>query len=106
MARPAPFQKFTKDPADVLDYLLDWRKGEKPFLAEDEVILTSTWAAKTTAWVTTTDITIDSSTHTASTTTVWVSDGLVPATYYLTNHIVTDQGREKDETIQIILEEQ
>lgn len=108
MARPPDFTKYKQDPADVLDYRNNWRTAVDPFLAPTEVISTSTWTAYDTSWVANDDITIDSSpsTHTDTTATVWVSDGVLGSTYYLTNHIVTDEGREKDETISITIEEQ
>lgn len=100
------FRKFKKDPADVLDYLNDWQALPLAFLGSGETIESSGWTAYTTAWGSTDDITIDSSSFTDTTSTVWLSEGVRGVTYYLTNHIVTNQSREKDETIQIIMEEQ
>jgi hypothetical protein len=108
--RPPDFEKYKQDPSDVLDYLNDWQDTSegKPFLGPSEVIDTSTWTAYTTGWVETDDITIDDpvATKTDTTATVWVSGGVLGTTYYLTNHIVTDEGREKDDTISITIEEQ
>lgn len=100
------FDTKIKDPADVLDYLVDWQGGSLPFLAEGETITASTWAAHDPKWVATDNITIDSDSHTATTTTVWLSGGTAPESYYVTNHVVTDQGREKDHSIQIKMKEQ
>ena len=105
MKLPA-FEKYKQDPADVLDYPNDWRAQPKPFLQAGEKIVSSTWTAYTTAWVPTTDLTLADAAFTDTTTVIWISDGLKGATYFVTNHIVTDQGREKDETIIIIIEEQ
>lgn len=108
MAKPPPFEKYKQDPADVLDYTINWRSSTDPFLGATEVITESTWTAYTTAWAAAVDVTIDEpvSTHTDTTTTVWVSEAALGKTYYLTNHIVTDQGREKDLTIALTIEEQ
>jgi hypothetical protein len=95
-----------QDPSDKLDYGWDWQKQPDPFLALGETITTSTWTAFTDEWVVSTDITLSDESHTETTTTVWVSDGVVGSTYRLTNHIVTSQSREKDETFEIYIEEQ
>lgn len=103
---PSNAKRFWKDPDDVLDYLNDWQNGDEPFLRPGDVINTSTWAVFNTLWVANTDLVINSSTHDNTTATVRLSAGLVGATYYVTNHIVTSEGLQKDETIQIICEEQ
>lgn len=100
------FEKKEKDPADVLDYLINWQDGTQPFLAEAEVITTSSWATYNPQWEPTTDLTVNSDSHTDTTATAWVSGGVAGEKYYLTNHIITDQGREKDLSIQIICKEQ
>lgn len=113
MAKPPPFPKKSQDPADVLDYEHNWRAvatgpDDLPFLAPTEIIDTSTWTAYTVGWIGTDDITIDdpAASHTDTTAKVWVSGGDLGVTYYITNHIVTDEGREKDRTIAITIEEQ
>jgi hypothetical protein len=100
------FDTRIKDPADVLDYLIDWQAGAKPFLSEDEVITTSSWTAYDDKWAATDDLVIDSDSHTDTTATGWVSGGLAGQKYYITNHVVTDQGREKDLSIKIDCKEQ
>lgn len=100
------FETRTKDPADVLDYLINWQDGTKPFLTQDEVITASSWLAYTDKWAATDDLVIDSDSHTDTTATVWVSGGLTGKTFYITNHVVTDQGREKDLSIKIDCKEQ
>lgn len=110
MARPPDFEKYKQDPADVLDYENDWRdlSEGKPFLGESEVIVSSTWTVYDTGWDVSDDAAIDSTapSFTDTTTKVWVSEGVLGKTVYLTNHIVTDEGREKDDTIAITFEEQ
>lgn len=107
------YRAYEKDPADVLDYLNNWRPdpvglaaGQEPFLAADEVITASTWAAYTIEWVPTTDIAIDSDSHTDTTATVWLSAGVAGGLYFITNHVTTAEGRQKDWTFLIICKEQ
>lgn len=106
--RPPAFEKYKQDPADVLDYQFNWRSTKKPFLGSSETIVSSTWTAYTTGWAVTTAIALDATapSFTDTTTKVWVSEGVKGVTYYVTNHIVTSQGREKDESIAITIEEQ
>ena len=77
---------FTKDPQAVLDYTQDWTK----WLAGDTI------ASATASIGTQTSIAVDSTTHTASTVTAWVSGGVVGARYYVTVTVVT-VGRRTDE---------
>lgn len=105
------FRVYDKDPADVLDYLNNWQptdvpSGTEPFLADGETITTSTWAAYTPEWVAADDIAIDSDSHTDTTATVWLSGGIRAIWYFVTNHVVTDQGREKDWSFIINMKEQ
>lgn len=95
-----------QDPSDILDYGFNWKSAVDPFLQTGETITTSTWAAFTTDWVTTPDITLSDESHTETTTTLRVSGGVIGTTYRLTNHVVTSQSREKDETFEIYIEEQ
>lgn len=97
-----------KDPADKLDYLIDWRGGTNPGLAEDETITTSTWTAYDTAWVETDDLVVhdELNSHTGTTATGWASGGTTNTSVYFTNHIVTDQGRELSYSIKIKIKEQ
>lgn len=106
----------TKDPADKLDYLIDWRNpdaalfppGTVPGLAEDENISTSTWVAYDPKWVATDDVTVhdELNSHTTTTATGWVSGGTRGADVFFTNHIVTDQGRELSCSIKLKIREQ
>lgn len=100
------FPKRKQDPADRLDYGVNWQKPPKPFLQDGETITTSTWTLYTTAWVVASGPTLDDDTHTDTTSAVFVSDLVKGVTYFLTNHIVTSEGREKDESVTLICEEQ
>ena len=79
------------DPDAVLDYGCDWTA----WLAGD-TITASSWT------VSGTGLTIDSDSNTTTTTTVWVSGGTDGTNYDLTNHIVTDDGREDDRTLVLV----
>jgi hypothetical protein len=111
-----------KDPADVLDFQIDWRAtelpaGQIPVLAEDETITAATWTAyylpaganpqdPNFEWVETDDFNVDSDTFEDTTTTVWTSEGIRGAKYLLTCQIDTDQGRKFSRTIIIKMKEQ
>jgi hypothetical protein len=78
---------FSKDPDEVLDYVLDWSER----LGTD-TIATSTWTVPT-------GIVKDSDANTASTTTIWLSSGTLNAKYSLVNRIVTAGGRTMDQSV-------
>lgn len=86
---------YIKDPDAVLDYSINWSS----WLVAGDTIVTSTWAADD-------GITIDSDSNTTTATTVWLSGGGAGESYDVTNHIVTDDGREDDRTITILVREQ
>ena len=81
--------KWDHSPNEKWDYHIDWSAD----LANDE-IASSDWTVDDDT------ITIEASppptAHTATIATVWVSGGTVGMTYTLTNHIVTEEGREGD----------
>lgn len=83
-------QHFTKDPAAVLDYYVDW----EDWLAEGETISSSDWTLPD-------GITEDSSTHNDTKAEIWLSAGSPGKKYRLTNHIVTTDEREDERTITI-----
>ncbi len=83
---------FTKDPQDVLDYVLDW----SDWLDTSETISTSTWTVPS-------GVTKDSDSKSSSETVIWLSGGTVYENYRLVNHIVTSLNREKDQTIIIYI---
>ena len=85
--------KYIKDPDAILDYVLDWTD----WLDSDTI--------SSSAWTSTTGITIDSDTNTTTTATVWLSGGATGSDYDVTNHIVTSAGREDDRTITIKIRE-
>jgi len=70
-----------KDPADVVDYTLDW----SDVLSDSETITTSTWTVPT-------GITKDSDSEADTTTTIFLSGGTAPVEYLLTNKIVTNNA--------------
>lgn len=76
---------FVKDPSEVKDYGFGWTNH----LADDETITTSTWEVATGLTSTAFD-----DTHTDTTTTIWLSGGSEGVEYRVTNHVVTNQGRE------------
>ncbi len=85
---------FVKDPAAVLDYTIDW----SPWLGEDTIV-TSTWTVEG-------DVDLSDEAIFASVTQVWASGGTLGTLADLTNHVVTDEGREDERTIRLILREQ
>lgn len=86
---------FTKDPEAVLDYYIDW----SDWLDED-VISTSEWTVP--AGITSVD---GKEAATDTITTLWLSGGTAGTAYQLVNHIVTDDGREEDRTLIIVVKE-
>jgi hypothetical protein len=100
--------KKKQDVADILDYTINWQVKGKEFLQPTETITTSTWAIYDADWQTSTDGTVVSSSHTATTATFRVKfpDAEVGNVYYATNHIVTSLSNEKDQSIQFTIEEQ
>jgi hypothetical protein len=80
-----------KDPEEVLDYTLDWFKR----LGTSDVITSSVWAVDGTGLI------IDSDTFSTTQTTLWLSAGVLDASYLLTNHIVTEGGREMEQSVKI-----
>ena len=87
-------QFYTKDPNAVLDYKIDWGT----WLGASETISTSTWTAAT-------GITVNSSTNTTTTATVWLSGGTAGVQYMVTNRITTNQGRTDDRSLTISVQD-
>lgn len=102
------------DPADKLDYGFNWADPKAPggpFLLDGETITASTWALYDGDWNAVSDVTLGSTTNTGSITTVFYGPADDPAAIrgevrYLTNHVATNQGREKDQSYQFTHEEQ
>ena len=86
-------RQFYKDPADALDYLIDWTA----WLGTD-TISASTWTAPT-------GITKSAESNTTTRATVWVSGGTAGASYTLTNRIVTAGGRTAERSIRITVQD-
>ena len=87
-------KKFLKDPDAVLDYKFDW----SDWLDDGEAILSHSITE-------TTGITIDSDSMTDASTsvTVWLSGGESGASYSVTCHVVTSDGRQDDRSITIVV---
>lgn len=85
---------FVKDPDAVLDYVFDWRD----WLADTEIISTSSWTVET-------GLTKDSDSNTDSTATVWLSGGTDGECYKITNSITTNGGRTDNRTMLIEVKE-
>lgn len=83
---------YTKDPDAKLDYGWDW----SDYLADGEVIDTSTWSIAPTGTLAAASSPAPSKTDT--TTTVWLEGGTAGAVYEVTNHVTTTGGRTDDRT--------
>jgi hypothetical protein len=79
---------FVKDPDSTLDYTWDWTE----WLGED-VIDTAIFTAET--------LTINLSTKTDKTATVWLSGGVPYKTYKVTCRITTPANRTEDRTVKV-----
>lgn len=79
-----------KDPDEVLDYVVNWAAR-----LESDTIVTSTWPTVPAG------ITKNSDTNTATTTTIWLSGGVLGAAYEFVNRVVTAAGRTMDQTIKL-----
>jgi len=84
-------QAFLKDPAEVLDYDMDWTT--LGWLGAD-TIADSSWTVQG-------GLTKDSNSHTDTVATVWLSGGSAGTDYVATCHIETAGGREGERSILI-----
>lgn len=82
---------FVKDPAALLDYVVNW--GDN-WLGSD-TLATSTWTLPAGTLVKVTD-TFDN-----DKTTIWLASGTVGISYDLVNRITTAGGRQDERTITI-----
>ena len=80
---------FTKDPDAVLDYVWDWSS----WLAGGETISTSVFTV-------TAGITVNSTSNTTTTATVWLSGG-TNGVYTVANKITTSAGRTDERSLTI-----
>lgn len=91
----------TQDPDARLDYRLDLR----PWLLPGEVITDATWTADP-------GLTVYNTSHDDTTATCWLRGGAVAGgpqdfgRYNAVCHVVTDQGREDDHTVQVTIAQQ
>lgn len=83
-------KKFLKDPQAVLDYTIDWAA----WLPSGDTISTAVATA-------TAGLTVDSTAHTTTTSTAWLSGGTAGTSYDVKFHITTGSGRQDDRTITI-----
>jgi len=86
---PELLATYNKDPAEVLDYTIDWEA-----LLDGDTITTSEWTVDT-------GITKDSDSNTSTLAIIWISGGTVDKQYTLTNTIVTAGGRTRVRSIAI-----
>lgn len=75
---------YEKDPTEKKDYAVDWSKH----LGAGETITTSTWS------ISPSGLTQSQASSTNTVATLWLSSGTVGVEYRVTNHVVTNQGRE------------
>lgn len=77
---------FKKDPLATLDYSINWRPLNNPWLEVGETILASTWTVDV-------GIVQESDTFDADTTTIWLSGGVANTRYRVSNRITSSLGR-------------
>lgn len=88
-------QSFEKDPLAVLDYSVDWRDADDPWLEDDETITESTWIVPD-------GITQDSESKLDGLCTIWLSGCTAGTSYTVRNHIVTSKGRKETRSVYIL----
>lgn len=84
--------RFSKDPAAVLDYTVDW----SAWLGTD-TISASTWTVPT-------GITKVTDNYTPTTATAWFSGGTLGKSYAIVHRVTTLGGRTDERTITLFLE--
>ena len=89
-----------KDPDSKLDYeinWLEWLTSINTITGETviDTIVSSTWVDVNA------DLTVESDSFTDSTTTVWLTGGIVDSIYEVTNRITTAAGRIQDQTAKL-----
>lgn len=83
---------YVRDPQDVLPVGNDW----STWLSSGEIITASTWAVP--AGITQTT---PAPSFTDTTTTIWLTGGTLMTSYSVVNHITTNQGKQRDQTLTI-----
>lgn len=93
--------KASKDPQDVKDYDVNWA----PRLLAGEQLSSAVWSiAKRPGNDDSLPLTINTSPYeTTGLSKVWLSGG-IKGTYQLLNHVVTNQGRQYDQTMELVVE--
>lgn len=86
-----PDDQFIRDPDSVLDFRWDWSE----WLSSGENIIEA-------ILIVSAGLTLDSSSHTDTTVTAWLSGGTVDDLYAATCRISTNQGRIDDRTIWLV----
>jgi hypothetical protein len=90
-----------KDPDEVDDYKLDWTARLAPLSDE---IATSDWSIVTDMGGEATPLAIEDGTiKTLTSTTVWLSAGVLTNSYQLLNRITTTGGRTLDQTCTLVI---
>lgn len=94
---------YIHDPQSVLDYAVDWAAltngtGASDWLATGETITASTWTVPSGITQTT-----PAPSFTDTVATIWLTGGTLDLSYSVTNHITTNQGRQQDRTITLIV---
>lgn len=85
---------YVKDPAEKKDYAINWTAH----LGAAETITTSTWTVPT-------GLTGSAQTATTTVTTTWLAGGTAGTEYRVTNHVVTNQGREFERSFTVNVQE-
>lgn len=80
---------FVKNPADISDLSFDW--GVQHLDPEETIATDLGWSINPTD---TGGISVQSSNHTASTTTAYLEGGMPGEAYLVSSRVVTDRGRE------------
>lgn len=89
-----------KDPGSTLDYLLDWSAWLNALPASGDTIATSSFSCVDS------DLTLGTNTHTATTTTIWLSGGgAVGEVHPVVNHITTVGLRTQNFTLNVLMKE-
>ena len=83
------------DPNDVADWVINWT------LDTGDIITASSWSITDAS----TGLTIQTSTFTDDTTSVWLTGGTAGDNAKLLNHITTQGGREFDQTVTLKIKE-
>lgn len=86
----ASTEDWTKDPDAKLDWVFDW----SAWLSPGETISAS-------EFIVSAGLTVESTTNTTISATVWLSGGSTGQVYQVTNRITTNQNRIDDRSIRI-----